>query len=151
MGVPGTSCAYGPRPQVRGSHSLLNTTHLLNLRQMSGELLIAHRSPCFTLLFATVALEGFKGKRLPRHLLLMTEECFLRENRPCKVFCCYLERYFEQAAKSGQRCFLWLACHGRASSSFIMSHPTRGFWRPGREGHSQSFPGSFARSPINSI
>lgn len=42
MGVPGTSCAYGPRPQVRGSHSLLNAMHLLNLRQMSGELPIAH-------------------------------------------------------------------------------------------------------------
>lgn len=53
-------------PQVRGSHSLLNTMHLLNLRQMSGELLIAHRSPSFTLKFATVALEGFKGKCLPK-------------------------------------------------------------------------------------
>lgn len=40
---------------------------------MSGELLLAHRSLCFTLMFATVALEGFKGKCLPRHLLPMTD------------------------------------------------------------------------------
>lgn len=48
---------------------------------MSGEPLIAHRLPCFTLMFATVALEGFKGKRLPRHLLPLTDRGVFSEGK----------------------------------------------------------------------
>lgn len=81
MGVLGTSFAYSPRPQVRGPHSLLNTMYLLNLRQMLGKLLIAHRLPYFILVFATVALEGSKGKYLPRHSLPMTDRGVFSEKK----------------------------------------------------------------------
>lgn len=150
MGVLGTSCAYRPRPRVRGSHSLLNIICLLNLRQMSGKFLVAHHSLYFMLVFATATLEGFKREMLAQAFASYDRQrsVFWEKTGPAKSFVViWIDTLSKQPNRDRGVSYGIddrLACHGWASSPPLLSHPTWGFYR---DGQSWWFPVNIARYP----